>query len=79
MSASTTTTLPPLGFISVDTHVHLPPGDPFNLKTCPLPPPNATSFRLEINDIVTSDSHSEEFLSNFVEAGKKLGGQGWWV
>jgi hypothetical protein len=77
MSTSTTnTTLPPLGFILVDIHFRRPPGDPFNTKTWPFPLLTQQATGSKLNDIVISDSYSEEFLSSFVGAGKKLAEQG---
>lgn len=69
-------TLPPLGFISIDIHFHRPPGDPYNDKTWPFPILREQAEDSTESDVVTGEEYDNAFIDRFVDAGQKLVAKG---
>lgn len=69
-------TLPPLGFISLDIHFHRPPGDPYNNKTWPFPIIREEAENSTESVVVTGKEYDGAFIDRFVEAGQKLAAKG---
>ena len=69
-------TLPPLGFISIDIHFHRPPGDPYNNKTWPFPILREQAENSTESAVVTGDEYDGAFIDSFVKAGQKLAAKG---
>lgn len=69
-------TLPPLGFISIDIHFHRPPGDPYNDKTWPFPILREQAENSTESDVVTGEEYGNAFIDRFVDAGQKLVAKG---
>lgn len=69
-------TLPPLGFISIDIHFHRPPGDPYNEKTWPFPILREQAENSTESDVVTGGEYDNAFIDRFVDAGQKLVAKG---
>ncbi|KAH8649987.1 hypothetical protein BX600DRAFT_554424 [Xylariales sp. PMI_506] len=76
MSPSSDSTLPPLGFISLDITLHRPPGDPFREETWPFPLIRERAENSAESAVVSSKPYDDEFIDRFAHAGLKLAQRG---
>lgn len=73
---SSSSTLPPLGFICIEAFLHRPPGDPFNEKTWSFPLIRERAENSPTSIVVSSGPYDEHFIDRFVDAGQKLADRG---
>ncbi|KAL3457655.1 hypothetical protein BJX64DRAFT_292892 [Aspergillus heterothallicus] len=68
--------LPPIGFLAVECFFYRPAGDAFNENTWAFPIIRELAQGSKEGVLVSKGDYSEEFLSGFIEAGKKLAERG---
>ncbi|KAH7047413.1 hypothetical protein B0J12DRAFT_121186 [Macrophomina phaseolina] len=73
---SSSPNLPPVGFLAVEVNIHRPPGDPYNPRTWPFPLIHELVPGSRENQIVSKKTYDDDFISRFVDAGKKLAERG---
>jgi hypothetical protein len=69
-------TLPPIGFIAVECFFYRPAGDAFSELTWNFPIIRELANGSKEDALVSKDDYNDEFIENFVAAGKRLADRG---